>query len=112
MVMDAFQTHMAQLALSRSRASKLHSRVPEIFSPCAGRVQDGPWKFDVHKQYVVPLVEFSTQVPPLAQAGEQVVLLPLEATTPARLPRLNNPCPKTQTALTCSGDPRRHLLWL
>ena len=47
-------------------------------------MQDGPWKLDVHKQYVVPLVELNTQVPPLAQAGEQVVLPSLEATTPAR----------------------------
>ena len=49
-------------------------------------MQEGPWKLEVHTQYVVPLVEFSTQVPPLAQAGEQVVVLPLEATTPARSP--------------------------
>ena len=66
----------------------------------------------MHKQYVVPLVEFNTQLPPLAQASEQVVLLSLEATTPARLLCLNNPHPKSQTATICSGDFTCHQFWL
>ena len=114
-VLDAFQTHIAQLpcqvAGSATCIHKTEWLNARKLSPCAGRVHDGPWKLEVHKQYVVPLVEFSTQVPPFAQAGEQVVLLPLEATTPARLRCLNNPHPKTETALKCSGDPRCHRLW-
>ena len=42
--------------------------------PCATREHCGPWYWEGHRQYLVPLVELDVQVPPFWQAGEQAAV--------------------------------------